>query len=133
MPRRRPAVSGPGAGSSRTDLAPGGQKLRVPPAKVQGDATQAKALQQAAPLAAGAGRAGGPPGGVPAGPAPSVFRPTDRPSEAPTSGIPFGAGSNGVGEAGGLDFYQLIQVLHSIVPDPALARMIAVPPGRGGR
>ena len=124
MPRTRTAVSGPGKGSKRTDLAPGGggQPIRTGPAQEHGDTQRMEAIQKSAPLASGVP-------GSPTTPAPSVFRGTERPGEPVQSGIPFGAGSNGVGAAGDLDFYQLIQVLHSIVPDPALARMLVVPPG----
>jgi len=124
MARTRTAVSGPGKGSKRTDLAPGGggQPIRVAPAEQHGDRQRMEGLQKAAPLASGVP-------GSPGASAPSVFRPTDRQGEPVQAGIPFGPGSNGVGAAGDLDFYQLIQVLHSIVPDPALARMLVVPPG----
>lgn len=89
-------VSGPGALSARTDGGPG-QPVRVPTGGAYGEAKALREQQQAAPLAAGGNPA--PLGGSRRPVDPSVmqdpFRPTDRPGEPGTAGIPMGAGPSG--------------------------------------
>lgn len=97
-PKKPAAVSGPGALSQRTD---GGaaQPVRPTPAASYGDRAASIAQQQAAPMRSGGAQApvGGPPGAAPA-PGPGmmdVFRPSDRPTEPLTAGVPVGPGSMG--------------------------------------
>ena len=94
-------VSGPGALSSRTDLSATAQPVRVPTGGAYGSGKALREQQQAAPVPqAGsptvptAGPAGG--GGQPLPPPPAdPFRPTERPDEPGTAGIPMGPGSSG--------------------------------------
>lgn len=99
---RKPAnpapVSGPGALSARTD----GQPIREVPGQDYGE-RQAGAMQQAAaPMAAPGTMPPSPPGGG-GRPGPQsaplasgdAFRPSERPGEPITTGVPIGPGSNG--------------------------------------
>lgn len=92
QPPANPApVSGPGSMSRRTDGGPG-QAVRDIPAQSYGDASDFRAVQEGAPMAA----AQAPPSGAPAGgsPAPVVplGAPTQNPDEPITAGAPFGPG-----------------------------------------
>lgn len=95
QPRSPAPVSGPGALSQRTD---GQQPVRVPTGGPYGQAGQLAAAQRAQPLpAVSAPRPAA--GGGPRGPGPQIadpFRPTERPGEPPTAGIPVGPGPMGV-------------------------------------
>lgn len=106
-PSQPAPVSGPGAGSKRTDGGPA-QKLRDLPDAQYGEAATFRSLQDKAPLAQTpstaaprATRGGG------AGSGPSLDAPSARPSEPITKGLGLGgAGMDGLGkaqEAGDLD------------------------------
>jgi len=130
-------VSGPGKLSQRTDLTPQGrtQPVRSFPAQYQGQRQELKNLQQAAPLeTAGGATAGGaapaPSPTSPAAPAISAFRPTERPAEPITAGTPLGAGPGPMQTQAGLDYWQMLQVMHNISPNPQIARLLATPQGR---
>lgn len=129
MARKRSAVSGPGAGSKRTDLAPGGgQPIRVASGQPYGERSRLVAQQQAQPLTSGSPgpSAPVPPGaGFPAGSSdPGIFGPTQRPGEPITEGAPVGPGSNGPMSGEDMDIDRLLQVIYSIVPSAAVARLM---------
>jgi hypothetical protein len=96
-PSKPAPVSGPGAGSKRTDGGPA-QKLRDLPDAQYGEAATFRSLQEKAPLAqtpstasAPKGRSGGGAGSS----MPTLGAPTTRPDEPVTTGI--GAGGAGLG------------------------------------
>lgn len=90
-------VSGPGGLSARTDGGPA-QPMRVPTGGAYGQASDLAAMQRAAPLPqATAPRPGPSRGGPAAGGVPDPFRPTERPGEPVTAGIPMGPGPMGPG------------------------------------
>jgi hypothetical protein len=102
--------AGPGKYSQRTDLSqpPGAQGTYAPTGLPYGEATAARRAMQAAPLPANRGTpapaptraspARQAPAGQPAGPPPDIWsilaRPTNRPDEPLTAGLPVGAGIN---------------------------------------
>jgi hypothetical protein len=91
-------VSGPGSLSKRTDGGPGSahQPIRVPTGGQYGDASQLRADQQGAPVAASAGGDQAPPPGLLAGlslpPGTSFAEGTTRPDEPVTAGAASGPG-----------------------------------------
>ncbi len=123
MARRRKPASGNQA-----------QPVRDIPATRHGQAAQLEAIQGSAPLqgptppvaAAGsstppaaAGGRGAPVSG------PQAFRPTERPGEAITSGIPFGPGPNGQNQILPTDSVDaFLRALYSVYPDDAILRLL---------
>lgn len=119
-PAKPAAVSGPGALARRTDGGAGSatQPVRVAPGGAYGSRQAAVEQQQGAPMYAAA-----PPGGGP--PVPSVFRPTDRPNEPITAGLPIGPGpgpETGMLDPGDPDV--ILQALYKILPHPEIARLM---------
>lgn len=92
-PARPAPVSGPGRLSKRTDGGPA-QKMRDIPSQGYGDASQFKALEQSAPMAAGDAPSPISGGGAPSGPmdVTPLSAPSTRPGEPVTAGAPMGAG-----------------------------------------
>lgn len=124
MARRRAAVSGPGKLARRTDLAPS-QPIRPIPAGQQGERAEFIAQQQAAPLAGGSPVAT--PRAVPfqaaqGGAAPSVFGPTQRPTEPITAGLDTGAGPGPAAEP--IDAMEVLRAMIAVNPDPYLLRLL---------
>ena len=129
MARTRKPVSGPSALSQRTDLAPGGQPVRVPTGQPYGERSRLISQQQAAPMHSGSPAPGGaptPPGGGPlAGAGDSgMFSPTRRPNEPITEGVPFGPGSNGPMSREGMTVDRMLQAIYNIVPSEAVLRLM---------
>ncbi len=122
QPKRPAPVSGPGAGSRRTDGGAGSasQPLRTPTGGDYGEAGKLEDQQRAAPLAV----AGGAPVSSQASPAPpappggGVFGPSERPGEDPNTGLM----SRGQLAAENVDDY--LRILYSQFPHPAIARLI---------
>ena len=116
---RRPAVSGPGALSQRTDLAPGGQPVRVASGGAYGDRKRLESQQSAAPLASRANPTA-PARVTPAATAaaPTAFGPTQYPSEAPNAGT--FQRSSVLPE----DPDMLLRVMYQINPNPYLLRLL---------
>jgi len=135
QPANPAPVSGPGRLARRTDQ---GQPVRLPTGQPYGARAALQAQQQAAPMAAAP-----PPGPAlapapaPAGPLPSVFRPTDRPNEPITAGIPIGAGSNGPAPAypdpNSEDPALVLQALFRVFPDATIARLLDEVTNRSAR
>ena len=125
-PPANPAVgrSLPGAASSRTDGG-AGQPIRSFPAQFQGQRQQLAQQQAAAPLATGQSPVGAQPGAGSTPPllAQSPFRPTDRPDEPVTEGIPFGPGGSGAGVLPP-DPDELLRSLARIFPHPHLLSLL---------
>lgn len=99
------------------------------PAQRHGQAKALREIQQATPAPGGPAPGpggGGAQGGVPAPVVgPSIFRPTERPNEAGTAGIPFGPGDNGGFSMFPTDSVDdFIRALHGVLPSPALARLL---------
>lgn len=140
-PTKPAAVSGPGRLARRTD-SPATQPVRLATGQPYGARTAMQAQQQAAPMAAAVrpGMAGPPTGGgaQPAGsPLPSVFRPTDRPNEPITAGIPFGPGASGVPASDDIsDPDVLLAAMARVLPHPEIFRLMTsghLPQGGAGR
>lgn len=122
-PKNPAPVSGPGALSQRTDGG-AGQPIRVAGGQPYGQRQQLEQTQAAAPMAAGqpppspAGnrpslsRAPGPPDGG------GIFGPTQRPQEAPNTGLTAQPGMLADDPDG------LIRYLYSIHPHPDLLRLL---------
>lgn len=133
MARTRRPVSLPGGMSSRTDLTAAGstgQPIRTATGQAYGEAGRQQDLQRAAPMAAGASPGGAPGTATPAGaagPSLNVFGPTMRPGEPLTEGAPVGPGGMGPLDQEGMDIDRLLQVMYSIVPSPAIARLMIRP------
>ncbi len=120
MARRRKPVSGNQA-----------QPVRDIPATRHGQAAQLEAIQGSAPL-----QGPTPPVGTPGAPTaaaprpapvsgPQAFRPTERPGEAITSGIPFGPGPNGQNQILPTDSVDaFLRALYSVYPDDAILRLL---------
>lgn len=119
-PAKPAAVSGPGALSKRTDGG-AGQAVRPTPAASYGDRAASIAQQQAAPLRSGGAETPPPmaagPVGAP-GPNMDVFRPTERPGEPLTAGVPIGAGSPGRPAVNGV--LDELRAIYSQYPDDDL-------------
>jgi hypothetical protein len=101
------------------------------PSQSYGQGEALTALQQAAPLpsaeaapseAAPTGGGGGPPGPVFGE---SAFRPTERPGEAVTSGIPFGPGDSGQNQILPTDTVDaFLRALYASFPSDAILRLL---------
>ena len=119
-PRRPAAVSGPGAGSARTDGGPGNarQPIRVPTGGAYGEAGALEAQQKSAPMAAG-GPSGV--GGAPSAPAAPVgqgiFGPTQMPGQSPLAGAARPSPMVDSPQA-------FLRVLASKYPHPAIQRLV---------
>lgn len=126
QPPAHPApVSGPGRLSRRTDSA-ATQPIRVASGQPYGARQAAIASQQAAPLPAAAPVRRNAPAGAPAAPAPglpSVFRPTDRPREPITAGIPFGPGASGASPSPLDDAELILAAAWRVLPAQEIARL----------
>lgn len=123
-PRRPAAVSGPGALSARTDGGPSVEYQGLP----YGDNKAVNDQASSAPLAqAGASRARTSPRPTsPNGPS-DVFGPTSRPGEAPTEGIPWGPGGDGVSapQVGAADRIDLmVREAYRLTRSPHLVRLL---------
>lgn len=85
--------------------------------------------QRAAPLAAGApstpaSQQGAPAGGAPINPAEfDAFRPTDRPGEPVTAGVPLGPGPSSVATAGDAA-EEFLTALYQQFPHPHILRLL---------
>lgn len=109
-------VSGPGALSRRTD---GGasQPVRVASGGKYGERQAMESLQQAAPMAAGAGAAPPPP----TAPLPAAFGPTQRPAEPITAGLPSMPAAQSLAQ---LDADALLRLMIRRYPHPQLVRLM---------
>ena len=120
-PQRPAAVSGPGAGSARTDGGPGNarQPIRVPTGGAYGEAKALTEQQQGAPMAAGgpSGSGGAPSAGgsveAPAG----IFGPTQMPGQSPLAGAARPSPMVDRPQA-------FLRVLASKYPHPAIQRLV---------
>lgn len=117
---------------NRSDLR--AQKIAVPPSAEYGQGERLRAAQQAVPLAgapaaatpaaaAGAAPAQAPPPGPMAGEQGDLLRPTERPGEPVTAGVPFGPGPMGTQPAPDPVLAQL-QAYYSVFPTQDLADLI---------
>ncbi len=122
MARRRKPASGNQA-----------QPVRDIPATRHGQAAQLQAIQSSAPLqgptppAAAASPPAAPAAGGRGAPVfgPQAFRPTERPGEAITSGIPFGPGPSGQNQILPTDSVDaFLRALYSVFPDDAILRLL---------
>lgn len=117
---------------NRSDLR--AQKVAVPPSAEYGQGERLRRAQQAVPMAGPAQapqqqQPGGPPAapqrplGPMAGEQGDLLRPTERPDEPVTAGVPFGPGPMGTRDTGDPVLAQL-QAYYSVFPTQDLADLI---------
>ena len=121
QPNRPAPVSGPSNLARRTDGGPGSetQPLRTPTGGDYGDAAALTSQQQSAPLAVASSGGGGPvPPGRPTPPVTSVFGPTERPGEDPSTGGQLR------GPMVAQDVEGFLRVLYAQFPHPAIYQLL---------